>query len=153
MRLVRQAENLWQYQLSKNEADILNSLVKKFPFHENGPVQISKNKKDAKTVEREHLLAESLTEHRKELKKLALQLLGPEKWKVSPKGNILTLSSASREILLQLLNDIRVGCWHALGEPESLDVPITTKTAFGYRNLMELAGFFEMSLLEPEEQE
>ena len=150
MRLVRQSDEIWQYHLNQNEVDILNSLVKKFPLTENGPVKISKGDTDAKATEREHLLAESLREHRKELKKLALKLLGPDRWVKAGNGHVLTLRSDSREVLLQLLNDIRVGCWQALGEPDPLDKPVTSKTELGYRHLMDLAGYFETSLLGPE---
>lgn len=150
MKLVWQSNERWQYHLNHNEADILLGLVKKFPFTGMGPVQASKTDRDPKAAEREKLLAESLAEHRRELKKLALNLLGEDKWKKSGEDRFLTLNSESREVLLQVLNDIRVGCWHALGEPEDLDVP--TKKGFGLRYLMELAGHFEMSLLGAEEE-
>lgn len=150
MRLVRQSGGHWQYHLNQNEADILLGLVKKFPFTGMGPVQASKTDSDPKAAEREKLLAESLAEHRKELKKLAQNLLGEDKWKKSGEDRFLTLNSESREVLLQVLNDIRVGCWRALGEPEELDAP--TRKGSGLRYLMELAGHFEMSLLEPEEE-
>jgi len=150
MRLVRQSSEHWQYHLNQSEADILLGLVKKFPFTGMGPAQASKTDDCPKAVEREKLLAESLAEHRKELKKLALSLLRDDQWKKVGEDRLLTLNSESREVLLQVLNDIRVGCWRALGEPEELDVP--TKKGLGFRYLMELAGYFEMSLLEPEEE-
>jgi len=70
--------------------------------------------------------------------------LSPEVWR-------LALDAATRETLLQILNDIRVGCWHALGEPETLDV-FTPKTVaeISLQNWMDLAGFFEQSLIELE---
>lgn len=150
MKLIQQSGESWQYHLNQNEAQILTGLVKKFPFTEMGPVQISKADKDPKAVERAKLLAESLAEHRNTLKKLAVDLLGEDKWKKSGEGLLLTLKSDSREILLQVLNDIRIGCWHVLGEPEELDLPASRKE-FVHRNLMDLAGYFEMNLLEPEE--
>jgi hypothetical protein len=95
-------------------------LLKKFPFTKIDPVKISKTDKHPKAREREKLLNESLAEHRKELKKLALDLIRPDKFKRMEKGWLMTLSSENRETMLQILNDIRVGSWRALGEPEEL---------------------------------
>ncbi|HEY1664035.1 MAG TPA: hypothetical protein VGI03_16575 [Verrucomicrobiae bacterium] len=152
MRLVKQSKGNWQYHLNHNEADILLGLVKKFPFTELSQIKISKTDNEPATVERGKLLNESLAEHRKALKTLAMNLLGNEKWQPSGEGQLLTLDSGSREILLQILNDIRVGCWHALGEPEVLESPAahSSRKDLTYRKLMDLAGYFEMKFLEPE---
>ena len=150
MKLVNESKGVWQYLLNQNEADVLRGLAKKFPFTEDVHIHISKTDRDPKADEREKLLNESLAEHRKELKKLAVDLLRDEKWKQSEKGCILTLKSESREILLQILNDIRIGYWRKLGEPEALEFK-TQKLSDqeqAYRNLMDLAGYFEQSLLE-----
>jgi hypothetical protein len=149
MKLLRQSPNRWQYQLPANEAAILRGLVKKFPFTPVGPARISRHR-DARTAEREELLAEALAAQREELKRLAADLLVEARWKESSRGHLLTLSGESREILLQILNDIRLGCWHALGEPESLAPPLTKKDLV-FRHLMDLAGYFESNLLEPED--
>ncbi len=150
MKLASQAGENWQYQLTRQEADILLGLLKKFPLSEPGPAQMSKTDADAKAIEREKLLTESLAQHRRELKDLAANLLGQDKWKKTETGRLLTLNGEEREILLQILNDIRIGCWHALGEPDPLEQPITSKPQLAYRQLMELAGYFEMNLLELE---
>jgi hypothetical protein len=152
MRLVRQLKGSWQYRLNQSEADILLGLVKRFPFTEMHPAKISRSDPSPQAFEREKLLLESLAEHRKKLQQQAASLLGGEKWKQAGKDHWLTLDAASREMLLQLLNDIRIGCWHAVGAPETLDLPTLHDSAnnLGYRQLMELAGYFEMSLLEPE---
>jgi hypothetical protein len=63
---------------------------------------------------------------------------------------LLTLTSESREILLQILNDIRLGCWHALGEPDDLETFGGSQFPPGHRTLMDLAGYFEMNLLGPD---
>lgn len=151
MRLIKQTDETWQYHLYQNEADILKGLIKKFPFTEAGTTEITREEKDDKTREREKLLAESLIEHRNELKKLAADLLEASRWKRAEKGQTLTLSTHSREILLQILNDIRVGCWHALGAPDPLEGATTSKAELALRNLMDLAGYFEMGLLNSEE--
>jgi hypothetical protein len=150
MKLVNESKGVWQYLLNQNEADVLRGLAKKFPFTEDVHIHISKTDRDPKADEREKLLNESLAEHRKELKKLAVDILAGEKWKQSEKGCILTLKSESREILLQILNDIRIGCWRKLGEPEAVELRTRPQSnqAQAYRNLMGLAGYFEQKLLE-----
>jgi len=152
MNLTGQSGEGWHYQLRQNEANILKGLIQQFPFTAPAPARSSKSAADPAAVERDKLLNESLAEHRQELKKIALTLLREELWQPGKTGPVLTLDAAGREILLQLLNDIRLGAWHALGEPEGLDPEplVPTMQAFAWRNLMDLAGYFEMQLLEPE---
>lgn len=149
MTLASQSGEHWRYQLDDQEAEILLGLVKQFPGTGMDPVQLSKTDEHPEAAEREQLLAESLAQHRQELKRLAANLLGADKWRKSPAGRLLTLNAEAREILLQILNDIRVGCWRALGEPDPLEQPITSRQQLAHRQLMDLAGYFEMKLLEP----
>src|ERR1700744_3107219 len=114
-----------QFFLNPTELQLLDSLLKKFPFTENAAARISRHQKDKSTKEREKLLNESLAEHRRELKRSAEGLLAPEKVKPWRKGQLLTLAPDEVETLLQILNDIRVGCWRALGEPEELEAKTT----------------------------
>ena len=149
MTLLSRSDWQWQYFLTAHEADVLAGLLKRFPFTELAPRQISQIEDDPAMAEREKLLNESLAEHRKELARVALTLLGKDTWKKSGHGAFLTLSPHSRDLLLQILNDIRIGCWRALGEPEDLDKPAkkTSAKGPGYRHLMDLAGYFEANLL------
>ena len=151
MRLVVQTGQSWQYHLDQNEADILLGMIKQFPFNELEPAQISRLGQDDQAAERQKLLAELLAEHRKELRQLGLGLLAADKWEQRENGCRLTLDAGARETLLQVLNDIRVGCWHALGEPELEDFRPAAKRELWQYNLMEVAGYFEANLLEPEE--
>lgn len=101
-------------------------------------------------AEREKLLKESLAEHRKELKNSARRLLAMEKLRPWKKGHLWTLAPAEREIFLQIMNDIRVGCWYALGQPGELDPEPGAKLTpqeFAWRSLMHMAGYFEHYLI------
>jgi len=51
------------------------------------------------------------------------------------------------EWLLQVLNDVRVGSWLMLGEPEPGDEPAVTKANAKYLLALELCGVFESVLL------
>ena len=152
MKLVKESKGVWQYHLAQNEAAVLVGLLKKFPFTKIDPVKISKTDKHLKAREREKLLNESLAEHRKELKKLALDLIRPDKFKQLEKGWLMTLRLEERETMLQILNDIRVGSWHVLGEPDDLHAQPAKASAkdLAYRSLMDLAGYFECGLLTTE---
>ncbi len=149
MKLVRQNKDGWTYHLNQREGDCLRSLLQQFPLTANVPAQISKTGADPKTVEREKLLNESLAEHRNELKKQAMNLLGAGKFKRGENGYRLTLNPEEREILLQIFNDIRIGSWHELGEPEELEpeTPPPTERELVLYSLMNLAGYFEAAFL------
>ena len=91
-----------------------------------------------------------MAEHREQLKQQAMDLLAKDRWRKTKTGQQLTLDVEARETLLQILNDIRVGCWQVLGEPEDLDVPPAPQASpveLAGRNLMDLAAYFEMALL------
>jgi hypothetical protein len=155
MKLVKRKGETWQYELNQVELDLLKQLLKNFPFTGNVPVKISKADADPKSIEWEKLLNESLAEHRKELKKQASNLIAVGKFHSSEKGHLLTLNAEEREILLQILNDIRVGCWHVLGEPESLELhkPECSAQDIARHRLMDLAGYFEHHLIGLTERE
>ena len=149
MRLTRQTKVGWKYQLNQREGDCLRSLLSRFPATANVSAQIFKADTDPKTAEREKLLNESLAEHRKELKKQATNLLAPGKFKRGEKGYLLRLNAEEREILLQILNDIRIGSWDVLGEPEGLkpETPPQAEKEQVFYNLMNLVGYFEAAFL------
>jgi hypothetical protein len=149
MKLLKNDKNGWQYWLDLNEVNLLTIILKQFPFTELGPVKMSKTDEESVASEREKLLNESLAEHRNELKQSALNLLDRKRFKAQGKGMVMTVSSEERETLLQILNDVRVGCWNALGRPENLelenkDLSAKEKRDFG---LMNLAGYFEHTIL------
>jgi hypothetical protein len=148
MKLVKQKGENWQYELNQVEADLLKQLLKHFPFTNYVPVKISMADADPKSIEREKLLNESLAEHRKELKRQTNNLISAEKLTPGNEGHLLTMSAEEREILLQILNDIRVGCWCALGEPENIELPKPrdSKPVQAHQRLMDLAGYFEHHL-------
>ena len=152
MKPVKRVGTNWRYELDLNEVNLLTLLLKKFPFNELDPVKLSMTDEGPKAKEREKLLNESLVEHRKELEKAAANLLNPEKFKAQGNGLVMKLTADEREMLLQILNDIRVGCWHALGKPDSLEPqsPDLTVREQSHYGLMNLAGYFEHCLLEPD---
>jgi hypothetical protein len=155
MKLVRQTKDGWQYQLNPAETNCLRSLLNQFPITTSATGKISRTDSDPQTVDREKLLNESLADHRDKLKKRARSLIGADKFKARDKNWLLCINSEEREFLFQILNDIRVGSWRALGEPENLEpqTPNPTKTEKIFHNIMNLAGYFEHKLVGHKETE
>lgn len=143
MKLLKQNENGFEYRLSQEEAHSLRVLLRQFPVNAFSPVTISKS--DSKAAEREKWLNESLAGHRAELKELAAELMGEEKFIRVKDNELFQVSREGRETVLQVLNDIRVECWRILGEPHSLELKIfdLPKDKVRYYHFMHLAGYFE----------
>ncbi len=155
MKLLSKDEKCWKFLLNAQETVCLQYLLQGFPLAEAAPARLTKTDTSAPARERQALLEEFLTEHRRELEKQAQLLLREEKWPVRRKVQQLHLDPAEREALIQILNDIRVTCWHALGQPETLEDPPATASPeqMQQHGLMQLAGFFEYTLIEPEVSE
>jgi hypothetical protein len=149
MKLLREVRNGWEYHLNQQEALCLRRLISEFPLTPAIAARATRTESGRKAAEREQLLNESLAEHRADLKQQAMKLLVGDNFKTRQNGWRLRLDPEEREILLQLLNDIRVGCWQALGEPEDLELKSssTSEKEMRLHTLMQLAGFFEFNLL------
>ena len=129
----------------------MHFLLNQFPLATSSTVKISKT--DPEMIEREKLLNESLAAHRDELKRRAELLIAPGKFKASGNHELFRINQEEREIMLQILNDIRVESWRALGEPENLEIPAPDlpKDQFKLFHYMHLAGYFEYHFLNLEE--
>ena len=149
MKFLKDSGNRWEYQMSLQEAMCLRALIKQFPLTPAALVKISRTEAGDKATEREQLLNESLAEHREELKREARKLLAAGRLREGEHGWRLRINGEERETLLQLLNDIRVESWRALGEPENIEPEASppAKTGLNLHTLMQLAGFFEFELL------
>ncbi|MGC3960167.1 MAG: hypothetical protein QM813_20255 [Verrucomicrobiota bacterium] len=103
---------------------------------------------ETQSDENQRLLEESLaqqrTEHRKELEAL---LNDPVRFKKIGKKFRLRLKITELDWLLQVFNDIRVGCWLMLGEPDDDKPPTVTPENFRYGLAMDVSGMFQSALL------
>jgi hypothetical protein len=152
MKLVKQTGKGFQYRLTAQEAHSLRLLVGLFPVGALSHIKISKSDSDA--AERERLLNESLAAHRANLRRQAKALVQPARFKTSGNHKLYHVSPGKREVMLQVLNDIRVESWRILGEPENLDTCAfeLPQDKFKYFYLMYIAGEFEYYFLNLEEQ-
>jgi hypothetical protein len=74
-------------------------------------------------------------------------LAEPARFRPGPRGLELTLTAADLEWLLQVLNDIRVGSWIALGEPDETHPPEVAGANARPVVALELCGYFQSTLL------
>jgi hypothetical protein len=98
-------------------------------------------------AENQKLLEEALAAHRQETRQRVQALLtDPRSFQAQGEGYSWTVSREDLEWLLQVLNDVRVGSWLALGSPKLSPAPKlpSTPEAWAHRRAMDIAGGFEM---------
>jgi hypothetical protein len=100
------------------------------------------------TAETERLLKDALSEQQQGSRKIAAAFLNdPGRFRKREHGWDLTLTDTEVEWLLEILNDIRVGSWLALGAPEDLESLRVGEEPPIDLLFMELAGFFQMQII------
>ena len=143
------------FQLGRREKDIFSELLKMYPVVPTSHHRISQETDSPAGQANQALLEEALTDHRKE-KKLELEAMmaDPARFQQIPGGSRLRLTAYELEWLLQVLNDVRVGCWLNLGSPDEKLGTIPRLNAQNAHNLwaMELCGHFEACFLAALEQ-
>jgi len=151
MRLLRANKNSLVFLFSESEKAVLLDILELYPCippaHRRHRLQ---SQPAARDVENQRLLDEALAEQRTKTKRLLEGWLrSPRTFLATPAGFELHLRSGDFDWFLQLLNDVRVGSWIALGEPEELPRGLPEdETAAMQACAMELAGLFQMTLLE-----
>jgi hypothetical protein len=146
MKLLKQDENQQQFELMEGEANVLLAILNSYPLTKLKTVKMSKGCHGAEALDREFLLNESLKTHRNELKKVAVKL-AKENLGRSKEAWLLTLKPDHKEILLQILNDVRTGIWKELGEPEDIHQKPDSPRKQQQWTIMNLAGYFEEYLV------
>ena len=138
------------FQISKQEVEWLLAVLKFYPQLNSDYHQISQGVA-AEIVAGQQLLEEAMAQRRGEHKRKLDQFLAtPGRFRLeAPDQFRFTLTAEQMEWLLQVLNDVRVGCWVKLGRPELEPVPPGKLTAAEARTLsaLEFSGFFQMVLL------
>ena len=118
MNFKRAAQGGLTIQLDTEEQEILLETLKLYPLVPATHQRLSQAT-EAQSPENQRLLEESLAEQRAENKRqLEALIQTPERWKQVGKRWQLRLAAGEVEWLLQVFNDIRVGSWLRLGEPD-----------------------------------
>lgn len=151
MKLIQREQGYCSFLIGKREREMLFSLLKRYPvisgtyFNNRHPAKSEEAKKN------QELLQEALAEQQKENRKQLEQMLAESgRFVENDLGYTFRLSNAEVEWLLQVLNDIKVGSWVHLGEPDAKkpsSAPLTEHSMMIAWS-MEIAGLFQHSLLE-----
>ena len=134
----------------KREKRLLLDILKLYPLIPIAHHQVTRSGVGDKMESNQRLLEEALAEHRAGNRKQLDAMLGEEgRFKPVKTGFHLTLNPHQTEWLLQVLNDVRVGSWLRLGQPDEKkdkDVHLTPDNA-RYLVFMEASAYFESVLL------
>ncbi|HIG31106.1 MAG TPA: hypothetical protein EYQ50_26205 [Verrucomicrobiales bacterium] len=156
MKLVDQKGNQYFFELSTEERSVLFDIVGLYPLSPSPRYGINRtiSDNDGDTNEDQALLEEALMDYRMEqrqrIHKLFNQNESSDNWQQTKSGYRLELSRVEVEWLLQVLNDIRVGSWYALGCPEDHKKPSldeSTQSLLPYHWSMDACCYFQMVFL------
>jgi len=150
------ADKDWlRFQLSDGEKAVLLDVLGLYPCVPPAYHRLSREPRDNADRERQRLLDEALAEQRAQHRRLLQALLhNPDTFRKVGTRWQMTLRRGDFDWLLQVLNDVRVGSWIALGSPEQLPRKLPRDAAqAAHACAMELAGLFQMVLLDAVEGE
>lgn len=147
MKLLRAGKGGLVFQLSPRGKQLLLEIIALYPLVPASHHRIARPD-DIPSAEPQHLLDEALTEQRRENRRQVQAMLDqPDRFRKARSGFEFTLTRAEIEWLLQVFNDVRVGSWLALGEPEPGAEPPPTELNARPLIAMEVSGMFQSVLL------
>ncbi len=148
MKFVRSHRRQFTFRLEPKEKQGLFHILQLYPLVPPSRPRLSKSGEGPAHDENQRLLEEALDEQRRLNRKHVLAMLEESgRFREVKNEIVFSLNAPEMEWLLQVLNDVRVGAWLALGEPEELLPPEINKTNAPYLLAMETAGYFESVLL------
>jgi len=148
VKLIRSDKRGSVFHLGKREKQLLLETLQLYPLVPASHHRLAKTGESPEDDERQRLLDEALAEHRRENRRqLQAMLNEPHRFLETESGFQFTLGAPQIEWLLQVLNDIRVGSWLALGEPEQGEEPQPNKHNAHCFLALEVCGLFESALL------
>jgi hypothetical protein len=151
VKLIKREEAHYTFLIGKREREMLFALLRRYPVVIGGHFRTRHPAKSDEAKKNQQLLEETLAEQQKENRKqLELMLAQNGRFAENDLGFTFRLNDSELEWLLQVLNDIRLGSWVQLGEPNPDASP---QIALTEQNMqlawaMEMAGLFQSSLLE-----
>jgi len=153
VKLIRSSKTKLFFHLGQREKRLLEQVLKLYPCVPSAHHALSKSSRLPDREENQRLLDEALAEQRAENHRLLRTLLAdPGRFEQTETGCRLWLARSEVEWVLQVLNDVRIGSWVILGSPEGKLEELDTKAAPHFW-AMEMAGYFQMQLLEALEGE
>lgn len=150
MKFLRQDGTAFELEFAPEERQLLLHLLGCYPLVPAAYHRMTKDRKLARRLENQQMLDEALKAQRERNQEEIRALINrPERFKEQAGACRVRFDRGELECLLQVLNDVRIGNWIALGSPGYEAAKTPPKDRESVRNLMfmELAGAFEMFLL------
>jgi hypothetical protein len=149
VRLLRADPQGFVFRVTEREKDALRDVLKLYPCVPPAHHRLRRTSKPGSADECQRLLDQALAEQRARNQRRVRALLdAPGTFRPLLPGWQFALRRSACEWLMQVLNDVRVGSWIALGSPEELPRSLSGDAAVARRvYAMELAGLFQMELL------
>ena len=150
MKFLRIEDGKFVLEFAPEEKALLLHLLNLYPLVPESYHRLTKDKKLPEREENQQLLDDALKAQREQNKKEILALVSePGRFTEADKAAQAAFTRAELEWLLQVVNDVRVGCWIALGSPgyEIRKKARPDKDSLRQMMFMELAGAFEMFFL------
>jgi hypothetical protein len=150
VKLICVKKNHLIFELGEREKRLLFEVLKLYPLIPISHHQLTTKPASAETKADQKLLEEALAEQRKENKQQLEAMLNEEsRFKKVRSGFHFSLSPQQAEWLLQVLNDVRVGSWLFLGQPDEKKgktIDLNPENAH-YLWALELCGYFQSMIL------
>ena len=151
MKVIKREETHCSFLIGKREREMLFSLLQRYPVVLSAHFKSRNPPKSEEAKNNQELLEDALAEQQKETRKQLEQMLAETGRFVEHEfGYTFRLSHSEIEWMLQMLNDVRIGSWIQLGEPnpDSPNTPPLNEQTVMLAWAMEIAAFFQSSLLE-----
>jgi len=155
VKLIQRDGESFLFHISKREKGLLLEVLKMYPLIPIAHHRVSRTTAAPRAVESQKLLESALADRTRENKRQLLAMMTLEsRRQEADGGHRLKFTAPQMEWLLQVLNDIRVGSWIILGEPDgkkAKSIELNDENA-RYYAAMEFCGLFQMTLLDAFQQ-
>ena len=150
MKLIRTDGEKFEFEMAPKEKDLLLQLLQLYPLVPETYHRLSKGSRIPNRDENQRLLDDALNAQRRANKNQLLAFLKePGRFAAGATGWQVDFTRGEIEWLLQVLNDVRIGSWIALGSPgySEGERPLPDNHSLRHVVAMELAGGFETYFL------
>jgi len=156
VKLIQRSGENFVFHIGKREKRLRIDVLRLYPLIPVAHHRVSKTADPRQTAEHQKLLEDALAERKQENKRqLTAMLNEDQRFRETDGGYRFTLSAPQMDWLLQVLNDIRVGGWLLLGEPDEKkgkSIQVNAQNLQHYA-AMEFCGLFQMTLLDALERQ
>ncbi len=151
MKLIRLGRQKLKFEIGEEEKELLFQVLLFYPLVPATHHRLNQDRRIPDPNGNQQLLESALRDQQQENRALLAKLLKqPRRFTQSEGGYYVSFSRPEVEWLLQVLNDVRVGSWLALGSPlHQLEIQKGMSKPKAQKILaMDIAGYFQMAFLQ-----